>query len=170
MESFLQDCRYALRMLARSPGFAAIAVQLSDTMPEADQRPVFPGYFEALAISLVRGRYFDQRDTATSAPVAIIDETMAKTYWPKEDPIGKRIKQGRMRSSNPWRTIVGVVRHVRYRTLESPSRVELYWPYEHTGFPLGSMSLAIHTDPRTLASAVQKLVLALDADQPVYRV
>src|SRR5260370_11120833 len=139
-------------------------------MPEADQRPVFPGYFEALAISLVRGSYCDQRDTATSAPVAIIDETMAKTYWPKEDPIGKRIKQGGMRSSNPWRTIVGVVRHVRYRTLESPSRVELYWPYEQTGFPLGSTSLAIHTDPRTLASAVQKLVLALDADQPVYRV
>jgi putative ABC transport system permease protein len=103
--------------------------------------------------------------------VAIIDETMAKKYWPNDDPIGKRIKQGGSRSSNPWRTIVGVVRHVRYRTLESPSRVEFYWPFEQTGFPLGTMSLAIHTagDPRSLATVVQRQVLALDPDQPVYR-
>ena len=144
------------------------AVQPQDASPEADQRPVEPGYFEALGISLVRGRYFDQRDAATSAPVAIIDESMARTYWPKEDAIGKRIRAG----GSSWRTIVGVVRHVRYRTLESPSRVEIYWPYEQTGFPLGSMSLAIHTtsDPRMLASVVQRQVLALDPDQPVFRI
>jgi len=147
------------------------AVQPKDTTPEADQRPVTPGYFEALAIPLVSGRYFDQRDTSTAAPVAIVDETMAKKYWPNDDPIGKRIKQGGGRSGNPWRTIVGVVRHVRYRTLESPSRVEFYWPFEQTGFPLGTMSLAIHTasDPRSLATVVQRQVLALDPDQPVYR-
>jgi predicted permease len=148
------------------------AVQPKDTTPEADQRPVTPGYFEAMAIPLVSGRYFDQRDIATAAPVAIVDETMARKYWPNEDPIGKRIKQGGRGSSNPWRTIVGVVRHVRYRTLESPSRVEFYWPFEQTGFPLGTMSLAIHTasDPRSLATVVQRQVLALDPDQPVYRI
>jgi putative ABC transport system permease protein len=148
------------------------AVQPQDASPEADQRPVFPGYFEALAIPLVRGRYFEQRDNETAAPVAIIDETMANTYWPKEDPIGKRIKQGGRQSSQPWRTIVGVVRHVRYRTLESPSRVEFYWPYDQTSFPLGSMSLAIHTssDPRSLAGVVQRQVQALDPDQPAYRI
>jgi predicted permease len=148
------------------------AVQPRDTTPEADQRPVFPGYFEAMGIPLVSGRYFDQRDIATAAPVAIIDETMAKTYWPKEDPIGKRIKQGSLQSPQPWRTIVGVVRHVRYRTLESPSRVEFYWPYDQTSFPLASMSLAIHTssDPRSLAGVVQRQIQALDPDQPVYRI
>jgi putative ABC transport system permease protein len=148
------------------------AVQPQDASPEADQRPVFPGYFEALAIPLVRGRYFEQRDNETAAPVAIIDETMANTYWPKEDPIGKRIKQGGRQSPQPWRTIVGVVRHVRYRTLESPSRVEFYWPYDQTSFPLGSMSLAIHTssDPRSLAGVVQRQVQALDPDQPAYRI
>jgi predicted permease len=148
------------------------AVQPQDASPEADQRPVFPGYFEALAIPLVRGRYFEQRDNETAAPVAIIDETMANTYWPKEDPIGKRIKSGGRQSPQPWRTIVGVVRHVRYRTLESPSRVEFYWPYDQTSFPLGSMSLAIHTssDPRSLAGVVQRQVQALDPDQPAYRI
>ncbi|HXA67367.1 MAG TPA: ABC transporter permease [Bryobacteraceae bacterium] len=148
------------------------AVQPRDTTPEVDQRPVFPGYFEAMGIPLVRGRYFEQRDNEKAAPVAIIDETMANTYWPKEDALGKRIKPGGRQSTQPWRTIVGVVRHVRYRTLESPSRVEFYWPYDQTSFALGSMSLAIHTssDPRSLAGVVQKQVQALDPDQPVYRI
>lgn len=148
------------------------AVPVEATTPEADQRPVFPGYFEAMGIPLLRGRYFDTRDNEPAAPVAIIDETMAKTYWPGEDAIGKRIKQGGRRSSAPWRTIVGVVRHVRYRTLESPSRVEFYWPYDQTQFALDTMSLAIHTsaDPRTLAGAVERQVFALDHDQPVYRI
>ena len=148
------------------------AVQPRDTTPEADQRPVFPGYFEAMGIPLVSGRYFEQRDNEKGAPVAIIDETMARTYWPKEDAIGKRIKQGGRQSPRPWRTIVGVVRHVRYRTLESPSRVEFYWPYDQTSFVVGSMSLAIHTssDPRSLAGVVQRQVQALDPDQPVYHI
>ncbi len=148
------------------------AVPAKDRTPEADQRPVTAGYFEAMGIPLVRGRYFDQRDTDTSAPVAIVDETLARTYWPHQNAIGQRIKQGPQQSGVPWRVVVGVVRHVRYRTLESPSRVEFYWPYPQTGFALGSMSLAIHTsaDPRLLASAAQKLVSALDPDQPVYRI
>ena len=148
------------------------AVQPRDTTPEVDQRPVFPGYFEAMGIPLVRGRYFEQRDNEKAAPVAIIDETMANTYWPKEDALGKRIKPGGRQSTQPWRTIIGVVRHVRYRTLESPSRVEFYWPYDQTSFALGSMSLAIHTssDPRSLAGVVQRQVQALDPDQPVYRI
>ena len=148
------------------------AVPEKETTPEADQRPVIPGYFEAMGIPLVRGRYFDQRDIETAAPVAIVDETLANTYWPHQDPIGRRIKQGDRSSTDPWRVVVGVVRHVRYRTLESPSRVEFYWPYDQTTFALGSMSLAIHTgsDPRLLANAVQKQVQALDPDQPVYRI
>ncbi|MGA2270056.1 MAG: ABC transporter permease [Bryobacteraceae bacterium] len=148
------------------------AVPERDRTPEADQRPVLPGYFEAMGIALLRGRYFDQRDIETSAPVAIVDETLARTYWPNQEPLGKRIKQGGRQSQNPWRTIVGVVRHVRYRTLESPSRVEFYWPYAQSPFPVRSMSLAIHAayDPRMLANAVEREVQALDPDQPVYRV
>jgi hypothetical protein len=114
------------------------SVPIRDTTPEVDQRPVFPGYFEAMGIQLMRGRYFDRRDTPTSAPVAIIDETMSQTYWPHQDPIGKHIKSGGRQSRSAWRNVVGVVRHVRYRTLESPSRTELYWPYDQTPFALDS--------------------------------
>jgi predicted permease len=148
------------------------AVSEQDRSPEADQRPVTPGYFEAMGITLIRGRFFDQRDNETTAPVAIVDETMARTYWPNEDAIGKRIKGGDAGSPSPWFSIVGVVRHVRYRTLESPSRTEFYWPLAQTPFPLTSMSLAIHTqaDPYSLAAAVQQQVQSIDPDQPIYRI
>jgi predicted permease len=148
------------------------AVPEKDTTPEADQRPVMPGYFEAMGIPLLHGRYFDRRDTATAAPVAIVDEALANAYWPHRDPIGQRIKDGLAPSKLPWRTVVGVVRHVRYRTLESPSRVEFYWPYAQSSYDVGPLSLAIHTaaDPRLLANAVQKEVAALDPDQPVYSI
>src|SRR5258707_10262872 len=123
-----------------------------------------------MGISLISGRYFDTRDSDTAAPVAIIDETMARTYWPNEDPVGKRIKRGGMESTGPWMTIVGVVRHVRYRTLEARSRVQLYWP--EAQIPTNFMGLAIRAaaDPMSLAPAVQKTVLALDAEQPVAHV
>jgi predicted permease len=145
------------------------AVSANEASFEADYRPVSTNYFKAMGISLISGRYFDERDTDTSAPVAIIDETMARTYWPNEDAVGKRLKRGGPQS--PWLTIVGVVRHVRYRTLEASSRVTFYWP--HAQSPWSSMSLAIRTtspDPRALAATVQREVRAVDPDQPVYKV
>jgi putative ABC transport system permease protein len=146
------------------------AVSGNDASPEADWRPVTPGYFKALGIALIRGRYFTEADTDTSAPVAIIDESMAKTYWPDEDAVGKRLRRGGAQSTAPWMTIVGIVRHVRYRTLEAQSRVALYWPHAQNPWP--SMSLAVRTsaDPRTLATAIQREVLSVDPDQPIYKV
>ena len=138
--------------------------------PEADLRTVSPGYFEAMGMTMLGGRMFDDRDNETSQPVAIVDETMAKTFWPNEDPIGKRIKRGGRQSTSPWLTIVGVVRHVRYRTLEEPSRVQLYMP--HAQVPTTGMSLAIKTtlQPQTLSSSVQREVMAIDPEQPVWAV
>ena len=138
--------------------------------PEADQRIVTPGYFEAMGMTMLSGRMFDERDNETGQPVAIIDETMAKTFWPNEDPIGKRIKRGGRQSTQPWLTIVGVARHVRYRTLEEPSRVQLYLP--HAQAPTTAMSLAIKTslEPRTLANSVQREVIAVDPEQPVWAI
>jgi putative ABC transport system permease protein len=146
------------------------AVPQDKTTPELDFRAVTPGYFEAMSIRLVRGRYFDERDSEQAAPVAIVDETLAQTFWPNEDAVGKRVHRGGGRFSQPWMTIVGVVRHVRSRTLEAPSRSELYWPEAQT--PYSSMSLAIRTsvEPLSLGSAVQKQVIAVDPEQPVYRI
>ena len=138
--------------------------------PEADQRIVTPGYFEAMGMTLLSGRLFDERDSETGQPVAIIDETMARTFWANEDPLGKRIKRGGRQGTQPWLTIIGVVRHVRNRTLEEPSRVQLYMP--HAQVPTTGMSLAVkaHVDPRTLSTAIQREVLAVDREQPVWAI
>jgi predicted permease len=140
--------------------------------PEADFRAVTPGFFKAIGIDLIRGRYFQESDKEQAAPVAIVDETLAKTYWPNESAIGKRLHRGGgdATSSRPWMTIVGVVRHVRYRSLEARSRVEVYWPEAQN--PSRTLSLAIRTlsNPLSLAPAVQKVVQAVDPEQPVYRV
>lgn len=145
------------------------AVPPDKSTPEVDMRAVLPGFFEAMGVRLVRGRTFEDRDDERASPVAIVDETLANSYWPNEDPIGKRLKRGGMQSTSPWMTVVGVVRHVRVRTLEAPSRVQLYWP--HLQNPTRSLSFAIHTtlDPRTLGGLVQQAVVAVDPDQPVYR-
>jgi putative ABC transport system permease protein len=115
---------------------------------------------------------FDDRDNETAAPVAIVDETLVQTFWPNEDPIGKRVHRGGGGAgpNNPWMTVVGVVRHVRLRTLEAPSRMELYWPQVQN--PYSSMSLTVRTsvEPMSVANAVQKQVIAVDPDQPVYRI
>lgn len=138
--------------------------------PEADMRVVTPGYFEAMGMTMLSGRMFDERDSETGQPVAIIDETMAQTFWPNEDPIGKRLKRGGRQSTQPWLTIVGVARHVRYRTLEEPSRVQLYMP--HAQVPITGMSLAIKTnlEPRTLSNSIQREVIAVDREQPVWSI
>jgi putative ABC transport system permease protein len=147
------------------------SVRKEDTTPEADRRFVTPDYFKAMGISLVRGRYFDSRDSATAPLVAIVDESLAQTYWPNQDPIGKRIHLGTVPSPNsPWCTIVGVVRHVHNRTLEARSRIETYYPAEQVS--VSAMTLAVLTsgDPMSYAPTIQREVNSIDPDLPVYRV
>ncbi|MGA3166413.1 MAG: ABC transporter permease [Terriglobia bacterium] len=146
------------------------AVPPDAATPEADWRTVTPGYFRAMGIALVSGRYIDERDSDQSPPVAVVDETLARTYWPREDAVGKRLHRGGVSPTAPWATVVGVVRHVRYRTLEAQSRVEVYWPEAQNA--AHSMSLAIRTssDPHQLAVAVQKEVAAVDPEQPAYQI
>jgi putative ABC transport system permease protein len=118
---------------------------------------------------LIRGRFFDARDSDTAPAVAVVDETLAQTFWPNQDPIGKRLHQGG--GPNPrWATVIGVVRHVRYRTLEARSRVEVYWPLNQ--LPVSAMAVVVRTEgnPVSLLSAIQREVAAMDPDLPLFRV
>jgi putative ABC transport system permease protein len=147
------------------------SVPIENTTPEADQRLVSTDYFKAMGISLVRGRYFEDRDTDGAPPVAIVDETLAQAYWPNQDPIGKRLHDGGRGGKNPqWMTVVGEVRHVRNRTLETRSRVEVYWPENQQ--PYGAMTLAIQAsgNPKNLVPTIQREVTSIDPDLPVYKV
>jgi putative ABC transport system permease protein len=114
-----------------------------------------------MGIPVLRGRVFEQADTIENAPpVIIINETMARRYWPKEDPIGKRLKLDDPNFKSPWFTVVGVVGDVRQEGLEMPPGLMAYSPSggEWTD------DLVIHSknDPRALVAAVREQVRAID--------
>src|SRR5205814_157871 len=145
------------------------SVPLENTTPEADQRFITPDYFKAMGISLVSGRFFDARDSDTAPHVAIVDESLAQTFWPNQDAVGKRLHTGGRRNNVPWDTVIGVVRHVRNRTLEARSRMEVYWPV--TQRPVSAMTLTVLTSgtAMSLAPTIQRVVHSIDPYLPVYR-
>ena len=138
--------------------------------PHGDYASVTPGYFQTLGIKLTRGRGFTEHDKADTAGVAIIDETMARKYWPNEDPIGRRITFEGGRKNPLWREVVGIVGHVKSKTLDGESRPQYYIPFDQR--PESSMFLAVRTEngAASLAPAVRGLISSLDKDLPVYRV
>jgi len=138
--------------------------------PEADRRTATPDYFKAMSIPLLRGRYFEPRDTEGTPGVAIVDESLANTYWPNQDPIGKRIHFGGGTPNPKWLTVVGVVDHVHNRTLEARSRVEVYVPENQQ--PFNGMTLAVRTstNPMSIVPTIQREVASIDPDLPIYRV
>jgi putative ABC transport system permease protein len=138
---------------------------------DANHRQISPNYFQTLGIPLRRGRFFDEHDGPQSMPVAIINETMARQFWPDEDALGKRFKLGPPDSSDPWWTIVGVVGDVKQMGLEVPTKAEMYFPYQQMPgfFFFAPQTLVIRTaaDPMSLATAVQREIWTVDPTQPV---
>lgn len=138
---------------------------------DANHRQISDEYFKAVGIALRGGREFNQSDTHQSTPVVIINETMARGYWPNESAIGKRFKHGRTASTRPWMTIVGVVADVRQMGVDAPVKAEMYMTYRQAGnqFWYAPRDLVIRSsaNPTSLASAVTAVVHEVDPDQPV---
>lgn len=138
---------------------------------DAIHRQVTNDYFKALGIPLRQGRYFDETDTEQSMPVLIINETMAREYWPGEDAVGKRVKLANPNWGTPWVTIVGVVSDVRQMGVDAPIKAEMYLPYKQPGMFVwfAPRDLAIRTtgDPKSLVAAVSNAIHEVDPDQPI---
>ncbi|HXG64194.1 MAG TPA: ABC transporter permease [Blastocatellia bacterium] len=125
-----------------------------------------PGYFKTMGIPLIAGRDFDERDVIGAPEVVIINEAMAREFWPDEDPLGKRLAVG----DGPWRTVIGVVGNVKYRGLDADTRQEMYWPYYQMGFSGGTFVARTGSDPENMAAAVRSAMQEVDRDQPVYNI
>ena len=93
-----------------------------------DFRSVAPEYFKSMLIPVRDGRDVSWSDTATTAPVVIVSETAARTFWPGQRAIGRRLKRGRPESPEPWLTVVGVVGDVRQLELLAKPRPAMYFP------------------------------------------
>jgi putative ABC transport system permease protein len=127
---------------------------------------VSPNYFRALGVPVKSGRHFDGRDAAGATEVVVINEAMARRFWPDEDPLGKRLRIG----ENPWRTIVGVVGDVKNDGLGAETRPEMFYPLAQSPLPFMTLVVRSDTDPAALAAAVRGAVREVDKEQPVYDV
>jgi putative ABC transport system permease protein len=135
--------------------------------PSINHCVVTPGYFRAMGITLLAGRDISDADTRDSAKVVIVDERLAREYWPNESALGKRIRFGPPEDNEPWHTIVGVVGEVKHESLNLTQRKSVYLP--HAQVTIGGMALAVRTrgNPESLAAAVRAQVRELDPNQPV---
>jgi putative ABC transport system permease protein len=131
-------------------------------------RIISPAYFETMSIPLLKGRALTDQDTETSPNVVVISETMANRFWPGEDPIGKRIAAGRVRTPEDWIQVVGVVKDVRQFELTADPKPQMYISYRQAGF-FAPRDLVVKTDvdPASMAATVRKAVWDIDKDQPV---
>jgi putative ABC transport system permease protein len=131
---------------------------------------------EALGVTLVRGRRFDAGDTPQGLPVAIVNETMARQFWPDDDPIGKRLRLYYDKDSRRWITIVGVVRDARLRYEPPAPQIflpDLQRPYESLPYanpPYVSLVVRLSGDPAAFAGALQAGIWTIDRDQPIMHV
>jgi putative ABC transport system permease protein len=110
------------------------ATEAVEAGPSVLYNQVSNDYFETLSIPFVAGRTFDASHHNGGVPVAVIDETMARQFWPGQDPIGQRIaiEERGPDSTQVYRTVVGVVKNVRHYTLREPSRIQVYVPLQQT--------------------------------------
>jgi predicted permease len=153
-------------------GFIPEGLPRDASLPyDANDRTASPGYMEAMGLTLRAGRFFDSRDSSTGAPVGIINETMARIYWPHVDPLGRRFRLDA--GDTPWRTIVGIVADTRVMGIDQPPRAEMYFPIAQSSDNwMWPRDLVIKAtgDPHALVRAVSEAVWAVNRDQPVSKV
>jgi len=131
---------------------------------------VSPGYFDTLGMRLIEGRDFTTTDTTNTSGVVIINETMARRFWPEESAVGKRF--GHLDPKVSWREIIGVVSDVRFAAnlrSEPETQYQMYEPLSREEGPPGQVAIALRgaVPPEALANAVRRAVAEIDPDQPV---
>jgi putative ABC transport system permease protein len=147
--------------------------------PAAEARSIDPKYFRAMGIPLIRGREFDERDTTDSPGVAIISQSMARRFWPNEDPIGQHMTYNRGVpeeterdvGGSGSREIVGIVGDVKHLGLDDEDIPMFYTPQTHPpSYHTMTLVLRATSGPATLLPQIRRELAAMDADVPIYRV
>jgi putative ABC transport system permease protein len=170
----------AARVLPLAAPIGDWSIDLEGRMPptgrdfDGDWQIVTPGYFEAMGVRLVAGRLLSDADHFDAPPVAVINETMARQYWPEGTALGQRFRLNG--PDAPWIEIVGVVRDEKHAGLGSPVNRKWYrphvqWPQSLTN-PVRGMTLVVRTsgDPATLIRGVREAVRTVDPNLPVAEV
>lgn len=153
--------------LSITPNSASFTIEGHPSPPaeqqiEATIDSIAPNYFQTMQVPLRRGRFFDEHDSADAPGVVIVNETMAKRFWPGEDPIGKRFRFGGPRSKQPWLTVAGIAGDMRRQGMERGARCETFQPLAQR--PARGMTMVVHTasDPGKLVGPVRDAFRATD--------
>ncbi|HEV8629016.1 MAG TPA: FtsX-like permease family protein [Thermoanaerobaculia bacterium] len=142
-------------------------LDLSGPPPAVSYRAASAGYFAAMGVALRRGRLLATGDAPPAAPVALINETLARAFFGREEPLGRRLKLGAPGSPRPWLTVVGVIGDVSDGQPGARPGAQIYVPYAQE--PVATMAVVVRAaaEPRGLASALRAALRAEDPEQAV---
>lgn len=161
---------YSLPM--SSVAFAWEPVTIEGYVPKTAQdriitnvRIVSPGYFSAMGIPLVKGRLFDERDSRGEPETVIIDEAMARRFWPQQDPIGRRMRRG---DDDPWRTIIGIISDAKQFSPEKEPPIAVYYPSEQINARSMFLVIRTDTDPVDMTQVIMGAIKSVDPEVPAF--
>src|SRR5262249_18094985 len=155
-------------------GTSAFRIEGGQLIPglsyDALHRQVTADYLQTMSVPLTEGRYFDETDNERSMPVAIINETMARQYWPDRNALGNRFKLGDSDSdatkSLNWITVVGVVADIGQMGVDAPVKAEMYLPHQQNKsywwMAPSNLVIRVSGDPMSLVAAVSREIHAVD--------
>jgi putative ABC transport system permease protein len=139
--------------------------------PDEEIRAITPDYFRVLKTPLLRGRFFTDADTTEAPGVVIINQAMARKWFPNVDAIGKRISFDDTRKPDAkWVTIIGIVGTIRHRGLDDEGKPEYYLPHAQQSYRAMILAVRSKQDPRSLTSAVRAEIRRMDPDLPAANV
>jgi len=140
--------------------------------PSADYRAVSFDYHRAMGIRITKGREFNERDQLDAPDVAIVNEELARRYWPGEDPIGKRLQVGT--ELTRWREVVGVAANARLTSLEANADPAIYAPFPQNSWPnalrISSIVVRGSSDPRSLIPTIRQELRSIDPSLPITQI
>ena len=135
--------------------------------PRAMYNTAMPNYFETIGIPLIKGRLFNERDQLNTPRVFLINQTMARRFWPDQDPVGKQIKTEA--EDGATGAVIGVVGDAKHYFLEEESQPQMYEAYSQAGI-FATVVVRTTVEPMSLAEPVRQAVWKVDGDQPMWKI
>jgi putative ABC transport system permease protein len=160
--------------LGGTSNFNDFRLENDDTKQSAGFVIVTPGYLDAMGIPMIRGRGLEESDVRALPGAVVINQTMARRFWPDREAIGMRIRASMDEgdSASYWRTVVGIAGDVRHGGLDQEPRAEMYVPLSQYRYTLSAITFVVRTDqdPLALGEPVRQAIWSVDANQPVFEV
>ena len=135
--------------------------------PRTETNIVSTDYFRTMGIPLRQGRDFEERDTADAPPVAVVSATFARTVWPGQDPLGKRL---RFKGAERWLTVVGVVGDIKHGSCADAPASQVYTPHDQDARIFACVVARTKGDPTAMAGPIRQAIWSVDPQQPVWKV